>query len=187
MARTRILVATALTLLVAATGTAAATVDLDGPQAARHQAASREAAALTGTAKLWRPAPDEDITFTFDAHLAAKDNMAPEKAYGTFSFSHYRGGKGGWAKGRIDCLMTGGKTAVMTGIVTESDTPFKGKRVGISVTDDGRRDRLGYTWSNPDQDRLEVPRCMSAPPFEVAKKGTGDFKVLPWKPEYPTG
>ncbi|WP_443074767.1 hypothetical protein [Streptomyces sp. NBC_01431] len=35
----------------------------------------REAAAPTGTAKLYRPAGD-DITFGFDAHLATKDTMA---------------------------------------------------------------------------------------------------------------
>ncbi|WP_372351882.1 hypothetical protein [Streptomyces sp. KL116D] len=185
MARTRILVAAAMALLVAATGTAAAGVDLDGPHTARHQAAAREAAALTGSAKLYRPYGD-DITFTFDAHLAAKDNMRPEKAFGTFSFSHYVDGGGGWAKGRIDCLVTGGKTAVMTGIVTDSDTPHKGKRVGISVTDDGRHDRVGYSWMSADADELTVPRCTSLPPFETIEKGSGDFQVLQWYPEYPT-
>ncbi|QNS07381.1 hypothetical protein [Streptomyces xanthii] len=186
MARIRILVATAAALTVAVAGTAAAGTGSAGGGHGR-PAQPREAAALTGTAQLWRPpSAHEDITFTFDAHLAAKDNMAPEKAYGTFFFSHYKDGKGAWAKGRIDCLMTGGKTAVMTGVVTESDSPHLGKRVGISVTDDGREDRLGYTWSNPDTGVLEVPRCMSAPPFEVVKKGTGDFEVLPWKPEYRT-
>ncbi|MEV6295486.1 hypothetical protein AB0M41_34845 [Streptomyces sp. NPDC051896] len=31
----------------------------------------------------------DDITFTFDAHLAAKDTRNPRKATGTFAFSHY--------------------------------------------------------------------------------------------------
>ncbi|MYR63342.1 Repetin, partial [Streptomyces sp. SID625] len=68
----------------------------------------REAAALTGTAKLHRPLGD-DITFSFDAHLAAKDTMDPLKAYGTFAFSHYLNGRGGYARGRVDCLTTGGR------------------------------------------------------------------------------
>lgn len=144
-----------------------------------------EAAALTGSAKLYRPLGD-DITFTFDAHLAAKDNMEPEKAYGTFAFSHYLHGKGGWAKGRVDCLLTGGKVAVMTGVVTDSDTPFKGKRVGITVQDDGRHDRVGYSWVSPDTEKNKVPQCLGSAPFETVKKGTGDFKVLPWRPVYPT-
>ncbi|MFF7640713.1 hypothetical protein [Streptomyces canus] len=48
-----------------------------------------------------------DVTFTFDAHLAAEHRMDPAKATGTFRFSHYLHGEGAWAKGRIDCLVTG--------------------------------------------------------------------------------
>ncbi|MGW3497259.1 Repetin [Streptomyces sp. NPDC001020] len=178
MARMRILAATAAALVVTAAGTAVATAG-DGHRG------QREAAALTGTAKLYRPLGD-DITFSFDAHLAAKDNMDPYKAYGTFAFSHYLNGKGGWARGKVDCLMTGGNTAVMTGVVTDSDTPHKGRRVGITVTDDGKHDRLGYSWLSPETERLEVPRCLSTGAFETVKKGSGDFKVLPWHPVFPT-
>ncbi|MEV3860129.1 hypothetical protein AB0J38_38210 [Streptomyces sp. NPDC050095] len=174
----RIMAAAAAVLILATGGTAAATADHG------HRPAPREAAALTGSAKLYRPLGD-DITFTFDAHLATKNTMEPEKAYGTFSFSHYLGGKGGWAKGKVDCLVTGGRTAVLTGIVTDSDTPFKGKRVGITVTDDGKHDRLGYSWATPDED-VPVPRCLSGAPFETVKKGSGDFTVLPWQPVFPT-
>ena len=53
----------------------------------------REAAALTGTAKLSRSTA-EDITFSFDAHLAAKDVDNPLKATGTFEWSHYLHGDG---------------------------------------------------------------------------------------------
>ncbi|MEU5091908.1 hypothetical protein [Streptomyces sp. NPDC021356] len=182
MGRMRILVATATAaaLAVAAAGSAGATAE--GAHGPRPQ---REAAALTGTAKLYRPLGD-DITFSIDAHLAAKDNMDPAKAYGTFSFSHYLHGRGGWARGRVDCLTTGGRTAVMTGVVTDSDTPFKGHRVGITVTDDGAHDRLGYTWESPDTETLTVPRCLGGAPFEFVKKGSGDFRVLPWHPVYPT-
>ncbi|MFD3478531.1 hypothetical protein [Streptomyces sp. NPDC058695] len=182
MARIHVLAATAALLVAGAAGTAAATAD-DGVAHRPH--AEREAAALTGSAKLYRPLGD-DITFTFDAHLAAKDDMEPEKAYGTFAFSHYLHGKGGWAKGRVDCLLTGGKVAVMTGVVTDSDTPFKGKRVGITVQDDGPHDRVGYSWVSPDTEKNKVPQCLGSAPFETVKKGTGDFRVLPWRPVYPT-
>ncbi|MFE3654694.1 Repetin [Streptomyces sp. NPDC059165] len=176
--RTKVAALTAALLISAgAVGSAAASGDGDG-------GSTREAASLTGTAKLYRPAGD-DITFSFDAHLAAKDNKDPAKAYGTFRFSHYVNGKGGWAKAKVDCLMTGGKVAVVTGVVTDSDTPFKGKRVGVTVHDRGGHDRLGYSWAT-GQDIEDVPRCLGSAPFEIVKAGTGDFAVLPWHPEYPT-
>ncbi|GHA91320.1 Repetin [Streptomyces chryseus] len=144
----------------------------------------REAAALTGTAKLYRPAGD-DITFTFDAHLAAKDTMDPEKAYGTFRFEHvFPDGTSGWAEGRVDCLVTGGKVAVVTGIITDTEQDNKGKRVGISVHDQGRNDRLGYSWIGRDVAKQNLPKCMSSAPFEKTRAGSGDFKVLPWQPVY---
>lgn len=179
--RTKIAALSAALLLTAgAAGSAAASPE------ARGAGGQREAAALTGTAKLYRPAGD-DITFTFDAHLAAADTMDPEAATGTFGFRHvYPDGTSGWAEARVDCLVTGGKVAVVTGIVTDTDTPFKGKRVGVSVHDDGKRDRLGYSWigSEPEETK-KLPKCMSAAPFEKVRSGTGDFHVLPWQPRYP--
>ncbi|MFF3713843.1 Repetin [Streptomyces phaeochromogenes] len=146
----------------------------------------REAAALTGTAKLYRSAGD-DITFSFDAHLAAKDNDDPLKATGTFEWSHYADGDGAWAKAEVDCLVTGGKVAVVSGVVTDSDLPgAKGKRVGITVHDTGRQDRLGYSWAstgNPVETK-DLPKCVGSAPFEKVKKGTGDFTVVPWNPKF---
>lgn len=146
----------------------------------------REAAALTGWAKLYRSAGD-DITFSFDAHLAAKDNDDPLKATGTFEWSHYAGGDGAWAKAEVDCLLTGGKVAVVSGVVTDSDLPgAKGKRVGITVHDTGRQDRLGYSWAsvgNPVETK-DLPKCVGSAPFEKVKKGTGDFTVVPWNPKF---
>ncbi|MEV2190523.1 Repetin [Streptomyces phaeochromogenes] len=146
----------------------------------------REAAALTGRAKLYRSAGD-DITFSFDAHLAAKDNDDPLKATGTFEWSHYADGDGAWAKAEVDCLVTGGKVAVVSGVVTDSDLPgAKGKRVGITVHDTRRQDRLGYSWAstgNPVETK-DLPKCVGSAPFEKVKKGTGDFTVVPWNPKF---
>ncbi|MFE1234794.1 Repetin [Streptomyces sp. NPDC058745] len=170
-------VAAALLITAGAAGSAVASGDGRG--------GSREASALTGTAKLYRPAGD-DITFSFDAHLAAKDNKDPEAATGTIRFSHYKGGKGGYAVAAVDCLVTGDKVAVVTGVVTETDVDgFRNKRVGISVHDDGRHDRLGYNWITKEEYK-ELPPCMSTAPFEKVQAGTGDFHVLPWRLEYPT-
>ncbi|MEU6624579.1 Repetin [Streptomyces litmocidini] len=180
--RTKIVAVAAAVLLTLGAGGVAVASGGDGGHGTHPV---REAAALTGTAKLYRPAGD-DITFAFDAHLAAKDNKDPQAATGTFRFSHYKDGKGGYAVAKVDCLTTGGKVAVVTGKVIETDVDaFRNKRVGVSVHDDGKHDRLGYSWVGRETN-LEVPPCLSAAPFEKVLAGTGDFKVLPWQLEYPT-
>lgn len=166
-------------LLLGATAASAATASDDAPR-------QREAAALTGTAKLYRSAGD-DITFSFDAHLAAKDNADPMKATGTFEWSHYLDGEGARAKAEVDCLVTGGKVAVVSGVITDSDLPgAEGKRVGITVHDVGRRDRLGYSWASTGSpvETKELPKCVGSAPFEKVRKGTGDFTVVPWRPDF---
>ncbi|MFF9851876.1 Repetin [Streptomyces litmocidini] len=181
--RTKIVAVAAAVLLTLGAGGVAVASGNDAPAPAA--ATVKEAAALTGTAKLYRPAGD-DITFSFDAHLAAKDNKDPESATGTFRFSHYKDGRGGYAVAKVDCLVTGGKVAVVTGVVTETDVDgFRNKRVGVSVHDLGRHDRLGYSWMTRGQ-TTELPPCQSMPPFEKVQAGTGDFHVLPWQLEYPT-
>ncbi|MFL1904457.1 hypothetical protein ACJWDR_35950 [Streptomyces tauricus] len=176
---------TALLLTAGLTGSATAFGTKDSP-AAGTAGSAREAAALTGSAKLYRSAGD-DISFSFDAHLAAKDNDDPLKATGTFAWSHYAEGHGAWAKAEVDCLLTGGKVAVVSGVITDSDLPgAKGKRVGITVHDTGRHDRLGYSWAsvgNPVE-TVGLPKCVSSAPFEKVKKGTGDFTVVPWRPKF---
>lgn len=166
-------------LLLGATAASAASASDDAPR-------QREAAALTGTAKLYRSAGD-DITFSFDAHLAAKDNADPMKATGTFEWSHYLDGEGARAKAEVDCLVTGGKVAVVSGVITDSDLPgAEGKRVGITVHDVGRRDRLGYSWASTGSpvETKELPKCVGSAPFEKVRKGTGDFTVVPWRPDF---
>ncbi|GAA2275566.1 hypothetical protein GCM10010234_09010 [Streptomyces hawaiiensis] len=175
--RTKIVVLGSALLLTAGAATAATASDAPRPP--------REAAALTGAAKLFRSDGD-DITFSFDAHLAAKDTADPMQATGTFEFSHYLNGRGAWAKARVDCLVTGGKVAVVSGVVTESDLPgAEGRRVGVTIHDLGHHDRLGYSWltSGSPAEGNEPPKCASAAPFEKVKKGTGDFTVVPWLPE----
>ncbi|MFJ6073247.1 Repetin [Streptomyces sp. NPDC093065] len=169
-------------LLTAATSGAAVA---DGPHGGPHDGPPpREAAALTGTAKLYRSAGD-DITFTFDAHLAAEDNEDPLRATGTFAFSHYLNGAGARAEAEVDCLLTGGDVAVVSGVITDSDLPGAvGKRVGVTVHDLGRHDRLGYSWAatGSPAEGGELPRCVGSAPFEKVRKGTGDFDVVPWQP-----
>ncbi|QCD54727.1 Repetin [Streptomyces hawaiiensis] len=174
--RTKIVVLGSALLLTA--GAASAATASNAPR-------QREAAALTGTAELYRSAGD-DIRFSFDAHLAAKDKADPTKATGTFEFSHYLNGSGARAEVEVDCLVTGGQVAVVSGVITESDLPgAEGKRVGVTVHDLGRHDRLGYSWAATGSpvETKELPPCVSSAPFEQVKRGTGDFTVVPWQPE----
>lgn len=181
--RVRVAAGAAVLITVVCTASAAAFDRSTGSESPR---TPREAAALTGSAKLYRPLGD-DMTFTFDAHLAAKHRMDPAKATGTFRFSHSLDGRGAWAEGRIDCLLTGGKVAVATGVITATDLPgAKGNRVGFTVHDVGRHDRLGYSWAlaGSPAETKDLPQCVSSAPFEKVKNGTGDFRVLPWEPDF---
>ncbi len=200
--RRALAVGAALLMTAGAAGVAAANGDDAGrPPAAGQPAAHtgtgeraqpKEAAALTGSAKMWRKST-EDVTFTFDAHLSIKDRNDPSQATGTFRFVHLDkpGGKGGWASGRIDCLMTGGKVATATGIIDKTNLPeIKNRRVGFTVHDTGKgkQDRVGYSWAaygatqgQPDT----LAKCASSAPYEKVRSGTGDFTVLPWTFDYP--
>ncbi|MBT2509075.1 Repetin [Streptomyces sp. ISL-98] len=183
--RTKIAAIAAVLLITTATAAGSAVADGKGGPGKE-----REAAALTGTAKLQRPAGD-DVTMSFDAHLDAKDRQNPLAAHGTFRFSHYMGDWGGAAEAKVDCLITGGKVAVVSGVVTKADRDLKdavGKRVGITVHDTGKVDGLGYSWAAlglPQESPDDFPKCVSSAPFEKTKAGTGDLKVLPWKFDRP--
>ena len=129
---------------------------------------------LVGSAKTYRPEGD-DVRFTFDAH-----GLGPD-ARGTFRVSHYLGAEGGWFSGTVDCLIVGGRTAVVTGVITASSFPeLVGVRRGMTVFDDGRRDRVGYSWVLDPGSTESVPKCLSAAPFEWVE--SGDFKAVEWLP-----
>lgn len=170
-------VAVALLLTAGAAGAATASAPGEG-----RGGAPREAAALTGAAWLDRdPATRQTVHFSFDAHLAWADRRDPLAATGTFRYAHTQGDETHTAVVEVDCLATGGPSATVTGIVTETNVPgLERKRVGVSVFDDGKRDRLGYSWlaSSPLED--EVPPCNAAAPFERTRRDGGDFRVLPW-------
>lgn len=150
---------------------------------------------LTGAAKMFR-ADGQQVRFSFDAHGFAPaepdEPGAPAgTSRGTFRFSHYSadGKQGAYAEGRIDCLLTGGPVATATGVITRSDLPGGiGKRVGFTVYDgkgDGRKDRVGYSWAVGSIVTMEVPKCLSAAPYETVE--SGDFKVEHVLPPNPSG
>ncbi|WP_415947512.1 hypothetical protein [Streptomyces sp. KLOTTS4A1] len=144
--------------------------------------------------------PDDDIRFTVDAesvpfsrplpHPMARNGMATD-ARGTVKFSHGvpNGGEAAVAEARVDCLVTSGRTATLTAVITKSSVGRVGKRIGISVQQGrkGEPDRLGFSWGvvNVDPEgsdeageivESEVGTCMAPAPFTVVKKG--GFKVV---------
>ncbi|MGW7413360.1 Repetin [Streptomyces sp. NPDC054863] len=163
-----------------ATGTSGAS-EASRATGATGASAAREAAALTGKANLDRPG--HEITFSFDAHLAP--DVSPEEAKGTFTISHRFPGaeETQWANVTVDCLVTGGKVAIVSGTVEKSNIKGqRGKRVGITVDDRPEGDRLGYSWLL-DGTIKEQPRglrkCLGSVPIEKVDAKTGDFAVLP--------
>ncbi|MET9294205.1 hypothetical protein [Streptomyces sp. NPDC003077] len=138
---------------------------------------------LTGSAKMYRE-DGQRVRFSFDAHgFAPKDpepGTPPGTSRGTFRFSHFTadGKQGAHFEGRIDCLLTGGPVATATGVILRSDHPDRrviGKRVGFTVYDNGKHDRLGYSWAVDAIPTMNVPKCLSAAPYETVE--SGDFTV----------
>ncbi|MEU2788029.1 hypothetical protein [Streptomyces sp. NPDC007100] len=177
---------TALTLgiQVPAMAAPAATAPAPAPLAAASTAGEPS---LTGAGKLKRR-PGDDVRFAFDARGFA------DRASGTFFVSHHVDKKwGGYFRGRIDCLVTGGPVAVATGVVTEShftNAPgfpeigdLRGKRFGFTVLDAGKQDRLGYSWAMDGLPKNSVGTCQSSAPFETLEKG--GFEVRHWMPPRP--
>lgn len=129
---------------------------------------------LVGSAKMLRK-DGQDVRFAFDAH-----GLFPESK-GIFRVSHVGGGFSAYFKGRIDCLVVGGPVAVVTGIVEDTDVPgLKDRRVGMTVYDNGKRDRLGYSWGPDPEHQQIVPPCLSSATFERVE--SGDFKAVEWFP-----
>ncbi|BCJ27860.1 hypothetical protein [Actinocatenispora sera] len=150
--------------------------------------------------------PDDTIRFRFDATakpfsrpLPGLPSGLPTDATGTVRISHHVAAQNVTvtAEGRVDCLVTGGRTATLTAVITRADpqvADWVGTRRGFSVTD-GRGpapDRMGFSWDivNFDTDGAGNPTqpsagtCLAPAPF--APVLDGGFRVhatpLPPKP-----
>ncbi|WP_405614752.1 hypothetical protein [Streptomyces sp. NBC_01508] len=141
---------------------------------------------------------NDDIRFTIHAEQTPFTRPLPPKApdglstdaRGTLKFSHTpSGGAAGWAEARVDCLVTSGRTATLTAVVTKSNVNEAGTRLGISVQQGGKGepDRLGFSWgvANVDPGNVDengqlisppVGTCMAPAPFTTVIKG--GFKVV---------
>ncbi|MFG3406921.1 hypothetical protein [Streptomyces sp. NPDC048142] len=185
-------------------GPAPAAAPAAGPAAPATPATSVEkkpakTASVHGKARIsYIESPDDDIRFTIHAEQTPFTRPMPPEApqglstdaRGTLKFSHaFRGGPTGWSEAKVDCLVTSGRTATLTAIVTKTNVGKVGARLGISVQQGGRGepDRLGFSWGvvnadpgNVDENgQLVMPRagtCMAPAPFTTVIKG--GYKVV---------
>ncbi len=59
------------------------------------------------------------------------------------------------AEAEVDCMVTGGRTATVTAVVTSSNIGLVGQRIGLSVQDGerGAPDRVGFSWGHRERRR----------------------------------
>ncbi|MGX1626816.1 hypothetical protein ACWIGL_02540 [Streptomyces albidoflavus] len=157
-----------------------------------------KAASVHGEARIsYIESIHDDIRFTIHAEQTpftrpmpptAPEGL-PTDARGTLKFSHSRGEVTGWAEATVDCLVTSGRTATLTAVVTKSNVEEPGARLGISVQQGGKGepDRLGFSWGvvnvdpeNVDENgqlvRPQAGSCMAPAPFTTVIKG--GYKVI---------
>ncbi|MER5968429.1 hypothetical protein ABT112_01530 [Streptomyces sp. NPDC002055] len=187
------LIAAATTAVVALTtmGVASATT-ADRPQERPPRAR------VTGSAEFALPYhPDADVrSFTFDARavpysrpIPGVPTGLPTDARGTVKVSHYfaEQHRTVTAEGRVDCLVTGPRTATLTAVITRVDEggpDWKGRRLGFSVHDGGRDrgrspDRVGFSWGivnvkspgDEQNEGAEAGTCMAPAPYAPVTKG----------------
>ncbi len=161
-------------------------------------------ASVVGSAEFVLPYhQDKDVrSFTFDARAAPYSRPLPgipgglpTDARGTVKVSHYSAERDitYTSKGRVDCLVTGVRTATLTAVITEvspGGPPIVGNRVGFSVYDggdgkgeekgeEGSKDRVGFSWNGVNllpkgttpPEEAPVGTCMAPAPYAPVTKG----------------
>ncbi|WP_020576787.1 hypothetical protein [Actinopolymorpha alba] len=186
-----------ITTKLAALTAVAATVVAGIAATAQAEPAESKVARVTGAADFMLPFyPDQDVRhFDFDATatpytrpIPGAPKGLPTDARGTVKISHYVAAwkKTFHAEGTVDCLVTAPGMATLTAKITKADQPVQewvGKRLGFSVQDNGRHDRVGLSWTvvNLDQnakgewEEAPVGTCMAPAPFAPVTKG--NYKV----------
>ncbi|MFG2990196.1 hypothetical protein ACGFZK_13060 [Streptomyces sp. NPDC048257] len=186
-------------LILAGTAAALVATLIGAAPAPAAPAAPKLASVHGGGTVLYPYAPRaDDIRFTVDAEAApwsrpfpaeGGEQGLPVDARGRVTVYHAMPDRDftGVAEAEVDCMVTAGKTATITAVVTSSNVGWEGKRIGISVQDGerGGPDRVGFSWGianvdvQPDGSVSEprVGTCMAPAPFTEVTKG--GFKVTP--------
>ncbi|WP_326597029.1 hypothetical protein [Streptomyces sp. NBC_01803] len=129
---------------------------------------------------------DGDVrSFAFDAHAAPYSRPVPgfpeglpTDAVGRVETFHWfaEDGTAQTARGDVDCLVTGPRTATLTAVIAEGPDEWVGRRLGFSVYDGpGGRDRVGLSWGVGNLldggEEAEVGTCMAPAPFAPVVRG----------------
>ncbi|MFC5826034.1 hypothetical protein [Nonomuraea insulae] len=131
---------TAGVLVLAAATTAA------GLSPAAASPAKTTTASIKGWARMYFPAPGNDVQVTVDAHgeFTTESPVFPTRAWGTFRIYHAVDEPGkprqaNWGEVEVDCLTTGGPTATVTGTLVKAtpggpweDLVARKVRMGVS-------------------------------------------------------
>ncbi|HJP79116.1 MAG TPA: hypothetical protein VJ914_32890 [Pseudonocardiaceae bacterium] len=114
-------------------------------------APSDTAAAVTGWAQMYFPAPGNDVEISVNAHATFGPGEFPTNSWGTFRIYHRIDESGGetyvnWGDFAVDCVTVGGPTATVTGTLVRAapGSPWQlGVRTGLSFYVDGAASRIG--------------------------------------------
>ncbi|WP_143200531.1 hypothetical protein [Kitasatospora sp. CB01950] len=181
---------------ILAAALAATTLGALGTFAAEHaNAASPGTATVSGSVRVFYVySAQDEIRFTFDAQAApfsrplpGRPQGLPTDARGTVRISHRVPSQNltVTADAAVDCLVTGGRSATLTAVVTRADpevADWVGRRYGFSVLDGGRggnHDRVGFSWGVGDLTfddhgtpiQAPVGTCMAPAPFAPVTEG----------------
>jgi hypothetical protein len=200
-----VLTAAIAVLAVSGTSSASGTSGASGAAGASAERRGTPAyASVTGGADFVLPYhQDEDVrSFSFDAVAAPYSRPLPgiptglpTDARGTVRISHYSAERDVTytAEGRVDCLVTGPRSATLTAVITKVGPggPLDiGLRLGFSVYDGGKGgknrsgDRVGFSWNGvnllPDgaggPEDAPVGTCMAPAPYAPVTRG--DYTVV---------
>ncbi|MEV6039940.1 hypothetical protein AB0L65_53135 [Nonomuraea sp. NPDC052116] len=145
------------------------------------------AASIKGSARMYFPAPGNDIRITVDAHgeYTANSPAFPTRAWGTFRIYHAVEEPGkprqvNWGELEVDCLTTGGPTATVTGTLVRAtpggpweDLVKRKVRMGVSFYVAGKGkgpSRIGLSGATaPGESPLT--KCMAPAPDAPVIRG----------------
>jgi hypothetical protein len=179
---TKLTIVTAAVLMsTASVAVAASSAGRKAPSGPEPEATSHlEHARVSGAAHLDFVDPRDDVRFRVDAHGLfdpASPSPASVRAWGTARIHHHVAELDvtWWAKGRIDCLSVGGRSATGSMIVKTASPELQeagwiGQRIGFSVDAGGLTERARVGWTGPIAPE-DLPPCLAPAPTMAALAG----------------
>ncbi|MFF5208901.1 hypothetical protein [Streptosporangium sp. NPDC000396] len=142
---------------------------------------------IKGWARMYFPAPGNDVQITVDAHseFTQESPSIPTRSWGTFRIYHGVDEPGkphqeNWGELEVDCLTTGGPTATVTGILVRTtpggpweDLVKRRVRMGVSFYVAGKGagpSRIGLSGATL-KGEPPLTRCMAPAPDAPVTKG----------------